>query len=165
MRFALVRYQPGTVTKPTDTVDRRASSVVLTDFVQLARGRTLEASRVDPTTVTVTLSPQNAERLTTATARFQRRVFDPQASGAAAPDVYMDVLTSMTTLQTIPGFSNRTGQVKGHIDATAFRAGRIVVEEHQEGYLVAGVEATDTRVVYRDIIECTVFDQPNGPIL
>lgn len=167
IRFGLVRIQPGTVSTNPGEPPRHVSSVVLTDFVQLGNTRTLTASLVAPNTVTITLGPifPATPVPVVCTARWQHRILDPLAS--SAPDI-VENGNNLTILTPPSGQALRQGAVHESpitVSAELFRAGRIVVEESQNGFLIGTRDSVLPRIVYRDIIECSVFDRADGPIV
>ncbi len=98
------------------------------------------------------------------TARWQRRALDPLAS--SAPDI-VENGNNLTILTPSLGQALRQGAVHESpitISADLFRAGRIVVEERQNGFLIGVRYGIVPRAVYREIIECSVFERADGPI-
>ena len=164
-RFGLVRIQPGTVQPKPNEMPRHVSGVVVTDFVQFVPKRILTAQRIAPTAIRVELSPVGSGAV--CTGRWQKRLLDPLAVPSPAPDVTVNGLNVEILTPVSAGATVRRGTVnESPITAPPelFNAGRFVVEEAVSVFDISQMEGSVGRTIYREVVECSVFDRGDGPV-
>jgi hypothetical protein len=168
VRFGLVRFQAGTLPLTAAATPPHASNVVITDFVQVLPLRSLTARRVSSGHVRIDVATQQRDNRSYF-ARWQKRMLEPTASPAPAPDLCEDTFTiggTLATLSVTPDQIHMGGDLNVSVSGSALaelQAGRIVVEESQTGWFIDN-PFSGGRVVWRDVFDYSVFDRPDGPV-